>query len=67
MSALASPSPGILTAPPDQVAPGTRWVAPALVAVALIVWLASVAVFITHPLAELPLYFAKRYLVLDAT
>jgi len=65
MSALASP--GILTAPPDQVAPGTRWVAPALVAVALIVWLASVAVFITHPLAELPLYFAKRYLVLDAT
>ncbi len=67
MSALASPSSAVLTASPDQVTPGTRWVAPALVAVALISWLASVALFITHPLAELPLYFARRYLVLDAT
>lgn len=69
MSALATaaPSPDILVELADQVEPGSRWVAPTLVMVALLVWLASVAVFITHPLAQLPLYFAKRYLVLDAT
>ena len=48
-------------------AKATRGIAISLVATALLAWLASVAVFITHPLAELPLYFARRYLVLDAT
>ena len=57
----------------DPHNPGTdssesaHWVAPALVGVALVVWLASVGVFLTHPLERLPLYFANRYLVLDAT
>lgn len=46
---------------------GTRWVSPALVALALLVWLASLGVFLTHPLEQLPVYFANRYLVLDAT
>jgi hydrogenase-4 component F len=44
-----------------------HWVAPALVAVALLSWGLSVAVFLTHPLSELPRYFMHRYLVLDAT
>jgi hydrogenase-4 component F len=43
------------------------WIAPALVVISLIGWIASVAVFITHPLSELPVYLANRYLVLDAT
>jgi hydrogenase-4 component F len=45
----------------------TSGIALGLVAVSLLAWLASVAVFVTHPLDELPLYFAKHYLVLDAT
>ena len=45
----------------------TRWVSPALVGVAFVMWLAAVGVFVTHPLSRLPLYFANRYLVLDAT
>ena len=45
----------------------TRWVSPALVGVAFVMWLAVVGVFVTHPLSRLPLYFANRYLVLDAT
>lgn len=49
------------------IKPGTRWASPALVAVALLLWLASLAVFLTHPLETLPLYFAWHYLVLDAT
>jgi len=44
-----------------------RWVGPALVAVALASVLLSVTVFVRTPLAELPLYFAQRYFVLDAT
>jgi hydrogenase-4 component F len=44
-----------------------RWVSPALVGVALLLWLASMLVFLTQPLEQLPLYFAQRYLVLDAT
>lgn len=48
-------------------ATATSGIALGLVAVSLLAWLASVAVFVTHPLDELPLYFAKRYLVLDAT
>jgi len=45
----------------------SNWTNPALVLVALFSWLASVAVFVTSPLAELPVYFMNRYLVLDAT
>jgi len=48
-------------------AAGSDWVSPALVALALLAWLGSVTVFVTHPLSELPLYFAQRFLVLDAT
>src|SRR5450830_1601075 len=44
-----------------------NWTSTVLVAVALLSWLASVAVFVTSPLAELPVYFMYRYLVLDAT
>jgi hydrogenase-4 component F len=51
----------------EGFAPGAHWVSRALVAVAMLMWLAAVSVFLTHPLAELPLYFANRYLVLDAT
>lgn len=42
-------------------------VGPALVAVALVGLLAWVTVFVLTPLAELPIYFAQRYFVLDAT
>jgi hydrogenase-4 component F len=43
------------------------WVGPALVGVALLCTLVWVTVFVRTPLAELPLYFAQRYFVLDAT
>ena len=46
---------------------GNRGTAALLLFVSLFLWLASVSVFVTHPLAELPLYFADRFLVLDAT
>jgi hydrogenase-4 component F len=45
----------------------TGWVSPALVGVALLLWLGSVGVFLAHPLEKLPIYMAQRYLVLDAT
>ena len=51
----------------DDHAAGTRWVAPALVSVAALLWLAAIVVFVRYPLRQLPLYFAQRYLVLDAT
>lgn len=44
-----------------------RWVSPTLVAVALASVLLWVTVFVRTPLTELPLYFAQRYFVLDAT
>ncbi len=47
--------------------PRTRWVSPALVGVALLLWLGSVLVFVTYPLEQLPLYLMQHYLVLDAT
>ena len=46
---------------------GTHWVSPALVAVALLMWLSSLTLLLTQPLTSLPIYFANRYLVLDAT
>ena len=61
-------APASLTAASDAMTTANSgWVAPALVTVALLAWLTSVAVFVTHPLEELPLYFAQRFLVLDAT
>jgi len=41
------------------------WIAPSLVGFALVTWLISVTIFLTHDLADLPRYFANRYLVLD--
>jgi hydrogenase-4 component F len=43
------------------------WVGPALVAAAVASLLLWVTVFVLTPLTELPLYFAQRYFVLDAT
>ncbi len=43
------------------------WVGPALVALAVASLLFWVTVFVRTPLNELPLYFAGRYFVLDAT
>ena len=52
----------------DPVLPTRRlWVGPALVAVAVLGLLASVALFVSEPLASLPLYVGHRYFVLDAT
>ena len=53
--------------PANAGAGSTRAIALGLVAFALLLWGASVGVFLTHSLDELPLYFAKRYLVLDPT
>ncbi len=43
------------------------WVGPGLVALALLSVLLWVTVFVRTPLSSLPLYFAGRYFVLDAT
>lgn len=43
------------------------WVGPGLVTLAVLSVLAWVTVFVRTPLNELPLYFAGRYFVLDAT
>ena len=56
-----------IAAPSRPLIGGGGWIAPALVGFALVSWLISVAVFMTHSLAELPRYFAHRYLVLDPT
>ncbi|GAB4215167.1 MAG: hypothetical protein Fur007_12680 [Rhodoferax sp.] len=61
---LGSPASGTQEA---GFAPGTRWVSPALVGVALLLWLAVLVVLLTHPLASLPRTLAHGYLVLDAT
>lgn len=49
------------------VAHQNRWVSPALAGFGLLLWLASLGVFLSHPLAQLPRHFLARYLVLDAT
>ena len=59
----SSPTPST----PASGAPATSGIALGLVAVSLVAWLASVAVFVMYPLDDLPRYFAKRYLVLDPT
>lgn len=53
--------------PPGAVPDRGGWILPGLVGIAVLAWLASVATFVLLPLAALPLYFARRYLVLDAT
>jgi hydrogenase-4 component F len=64
----------VSSAPALDLGPATRddatvptWLGPALVVIALgsVLWWATV--FVRTPLAELPLYFARRYFVLDAT
>ncbi len=64
---IANRNPG--TEPADAGASDlvTHWISPALVGVALVMWLLAVLVMLTQPLATLPQYFASRYLVLDAT
>lgn len=53
--------------PQAIVTPGSAWVGPALVALALASLTAWIVVFVRTPLTELPLYFGARYFVLDAT
>ncbi|MBI1889575.1 MAG: hypothetical protein HYS18_02910 [Burkholderiales bacterium] len=60
-AAVIAPGPA---ANPDE---RQDWVGPALVALALINLFICIAVFIRTPLTALPLYFAQRYFVLDAT
>ena len=52
---------------PVPVADRGRWILPGMLVAAVLVWLASMATFVLLPLDALPLYFAQRYLVLDAT
>jgi hydrogenase-4 component F len=63
MSSASALDPG--QAAREPVVP--TWLGPALVAIALgsVLWWATV--FVRTPLAEFPLYFARRYFVLDAT
>jgi hydrogenase-4 component F len=60
-----------ITAPtlPGQPAQPARWLwaGPALVLVALVSVVTWASVFVRTPLADLPLHFAGRYFVLDAT
>ncbi len=44
-----------------------RWVGPTLVAIALVNLLCWIGVFVQTPLSDMPLYFGRRYFVLDAT
>ncbi len=69
MNTVLVPAPEIPSAclTPVDVTPEHRWVSHALVGIAIVVWLISVQVFMTHPLEQLPLYFAEHFLVLDAT
>jgi hydrogenase-4 component F len=69
MSTVVTSSPEKASLGPtrDDITREHRWVSHALVGIALLAWLISVQVFVTHPLEALPLYLARRYLVLDAT
>ncbi|MBC7213793.1 MAG: proton-conducting transporter membrane subunit [Burkholderiaceae bacterium] len=60
-------APVTLAASSSGSARGSNWAPLALVGIALLLWLASMAVFLVFPLEALPRYFARRYLVLDAT
>lgn len=46
---------------------GRTWVGPTLVAAALLLAACTATLLVNVPLAELPVYFARRYFVLDAT
>jgi hydrogenase-4 component F len=69
----AAPEPDATPEPmpePVPTPPGANrghWILPTLLALAVLAWLASVAVFVLVPLENMPLYLAGRYLVLDAT
>lgn len=52
---------------PASGAATTSRTAIGLVLISLLAWGASVGAFLAYPLEELPVYFAWRYLVLDAT
>lgn len=55
-------------APPEpEQAPHSHRASVVLVGVAFVAWVLSMLVFLTLGLQDLPLYFAQRYLVLDAT
>jgi len=56
-----------ITLAPGSARTSSSKAAYGLVAASLLFWLASVTVFLTHSLEELPLYFANGYLVLDPT
>lgn len=67
-SSLPHVPPGATVAPEERQRPASRdRVAPALMFLALLTWLACVSVFMTQPLAALPRHFFGRLLVLDAT
>ena len=53
--------------PRTIAAPGSAWVGPVLVALALAGLAAWIVVFVRTPSTALPLYFGARYFVLDAT
>lgn len=64
MTASIMPS---VPAPASAPISSHRWVSPALVGAALLIWLVTVGVFLSYPLERLPIHLAHRYLVLDAT
>jgi len=63
LQVAAAPAGPLVSAEPVR----HHWVAGALVIMAAVLLAASVAVFLTTPLASLPRYFVQRYLVLDPT
>jgi len=67
MSAAATVRP---SAPAEARMPArmpARWAGPLLVGAALAGFVATVLAFLRFPLERMPLYFAQRHLVLDAT
>jgi hydrogenase-4 component F len=52
---------------PAPVPARLAWIGPALIAIALTGVLSAISIFMRVSLADLPLYFAYRYFVLDAT
>ena len=60
-------APALTLQPSAGVAPRHAWAGAALVAVALVLFAGSVLLYARTPLAQMPLYFAQRFLVLDAT
>lgn len=46
---------------------GASWLLPGMLVLVSLLWLSSLITFLVTPLAAMPIYFAGRYLVLDAT